>query len=166
MKTLLLILSLIMGSLAFSQSDKKPYQRFPGLPPLKILMSDSATFYTKEAIPPNLPVLIMLFSPDCSHCQHETEEMMANREATKGLQIIMVTLDPLYKMNKFIADYKLNEMPNIMVGKDIYFTLPSFYDIKNLPYLALYNSKGEVFQTFEGTVSFSKVLDEFKKVVK
>ena len=56
-----------------------PYKRYPTLPPLQILLGDSTTKYTKEDLPRKKPVLFMLFSPDCSHCQHTAEEMLAKK---------------------------------------------------------------------------------------
>jgi len=58
-----------------------PYKRFPTLPPIQLLLGDSATKYTKENIPSKKPVLVLLFSPDCNHCQHTAEEMYNNRDA-------------------------------------------------------------------------------------
>lgn len=57
--------------------------------------------------------------------------------------------------------YELDEMPNLVAGKDIYFLLPPFYGLKNFPYMALYNKKGNLVPAFEGSMSIKKVMEEF-----
>ena len=165
MKYLFAISLLLVSIFGYSQVDSTtpPYKRFPTLPPLKLLLSDSTTFYSKDQIPTNKPVLFMLFSPECSHCQHETEELVAHKDDLKDIQIVMVTLHPLWMMNDFITNYKLKELPNVVVGKDIYYTFPSFYNIHNLPFLAMYNKDGKLITVFEGALGMDKVAEIFKK---
>ena len=139
-----------------------PYKRFPTLPPIQLLLGDSVTKYTKENIPGKKPVLVMLFSPDCNHCQHTAEEMYKNKEALKDIHIVMATVLSLYEMNGFMKKYKLNEMKNVVAGKDIYFLLPPFYAIKNFPYMAMYNKKGNLIMGFEGSMGIDKVIKVFK----
>ena len=139
-----------------------PYKRFPTLPPIQLLLGDSVTKYTKENIPGKKPVLVMLFSPDCNHCQHTAEEMYKNKEALKDIHIVMATVLSLNEMNGFMKKYKLNEMKNVVAGKDIYFLLPPFYAIKNFPYMAMYNKKGNLIMGFEGSMGIDKVIKIFK----
>src|SRR5512138_1163450 len=108
MKSTLLFFTLSLFFISgFAQNDSTkvpPYQRYPTLPPIKILLSDSSTIYTKAQIPNDKPVLFMIFSPDCSHCQHETEELIAHMDELKDDQIVMITYHPLYMMKDFIAN--------------------------------------------------------------
>ena len=164
MKFLILALFTFSGFVTMAQIDstQPPYKRFPTVPPIQILLSDSTTFFKKEQILLHKPLLFMLFSPGCSHCQHETEELIAHKEAFKNIQIVMVTMQPLSEMKDFIANYKLNEWPNIVVGRDVYYTMPAFYNIHNLPFLAMYDKKGDLISTFEGSMPIEKVIDTFK----
>src|SRR6476619_2450389 len=123
----LLFVCLTLGGYAQVDSTTPPYKKFPSLPPVQLLLGDSTTIYSKKDIPGNKPVLVMIFSPDCSHCQHETEEILAHGEQLKNVHIIMATFHPLWQMNEFVTKYKLNEQPGITVGKDIYLLLPGFY---------------------------------------
>jgi thioredoxin-related protein len=165
MKFLCSLILVVLSFTAFSQAaDPEPaYKRFPTLPPLQLLLGDSATKYTKESIPKKKPVFIMLFSPDCSHCQHTAEEMIAHKEELKDLHIIMSTMHTVTQMNEFVQKYELNQLPNLTVGKDIYYILSGFYNIKHLPYMAFYNKKGALISTFEGGLPISKVLEIFKE---
>ena len=90
MKKLLLILFVLFSFSLCAQIDTTtpPYKRFPTFPPAKFLLSDSLTVFTKENILSNKAVLFMLFSPDCSHCQKSTEEIIANKEKLKDIQLL------------------------------------------------------------------------------
>jgi thioredoxin-related protein len=166
MKKRFSFLAIVLFSLsAFAQTADPqipPYKRFPTLPPIQILLSDSTTTYTKAQIPKNKPVLFMIFSPDCSHCQHETEEIKAHMEELKDVQIIMITFHPLWVMNDFISTYGLKEYTNIVVGKDVNYITMGFYQLHNLPYMAMYNKKGYLIEGFEGSLPIPKVIETFK----
>ncbi|MBD0376629.1 MAG: redoxin domain-containing protein [Flavisolibacter sp.] len=149
---------------AFSQIDtaRPPYQRYPTLPPMQLLLSDSATLFTKANLSKNKPVLLMLFSPECSHCQHTAEELQQYKEELKNIEIVMATMHSVTQMNQFIQTYRLNELPNVVVGKDIYYILPPFYNIRNLPFMAFYDKKGKLISVFEGSLPMQKVVAVFK----
>lgn len=162
---LLFFLSIAFVLTSFAQTDSTkipPYKRFPTLPPIQILLSDSSTMYTKAQIPGGKPVLIMIFSPDCSHCQHETEDLVAHMDELKNVQIVMITFHPLWMMKDFIDNYGLAKYPNIVVGKDINYITPGFYGISNIPYLAMYDKKGNLIEGFEGSLPIPKVIEILK----
>lgn len=159
--TLALALS-VFCTYAQQTATKAPYLRFPTLPPLQLLLGDSTTKYTRNDLPAKKQVLVMIFSPDCSHCQHTAEEMVQNREKLKNLFIVMATLHPLWQMNEFVEKYKLKQIPGLVVGKDVNYILPSFYGIRNLPYLAFYNKKGALITGFEGSMPLEKILATFE----
>lgn len=139
-----------------------PYKRFPEVPPFKLLKTDSASFFTKADLKKNRPVLLMLFSPLCEHCQHETEELLKNMNDFKKIEIVMATTMPFQDMKDFYAKYDLVHYNNIKVGQDIQYMLPSFYMVHNLPYLAMYDKKGKLLSTFEGTMKIEDLVKVFK----
>jgi thioredoxin-related protein len=138
-----------------------PYKRFPSPPPFQLLLGDSVTRYTKANLPKK-PLLLLIYSPDCTHCQHTAEEIIASKEDLKNIQIVMATISSIRDMNAFQKKYKLDKMSNVVAGKDIYFLLPPFYGMKNFPYLALYDKKGKLILGFEGSMSIKKVVEAFR----
>lgn len=164
MKFLLSICFLITSLASFAQIDTTTplYKRFPTLPPLQLVLSDSTTKYTKDNIPSKKPVLIMLFSPDCEHCQHEATDLVANKESFKNIQIIMVSTYPYYRLREFADNYGLSRLKNVVIAADPAYFLLTFYNIRNFPYMALYNKKGGLVETFEGTKPMETILASFK----
>jgi thioredoxin-related protein len=164
-KYILFFYALAFAQVGFAQGDsiQAPYLRFPNFPPVKLLMPDSISYFTKDKLPKKSPVMLMLFNPQCDHCQHETEEIIRSIGQFKNIQIIMVTSVPLSSMNEFREKYKLAAYENIIVAQDTHYFLPSYYMIHNLPFLAFYNKKKELISVFQGSMPIEKVLEELKK---
>jgi thiol-disulfide isomerase/thioredoxin len=139
-----------------------PYKRFPTVPPLKLLLLDSTSYFTKNDLKKNKPVLIIVFNPDCEHCKHETEALIKNIDSLKNIQIIMATIMPFDLMKSFYENYDLQRFQNIIVGKDVQYTLPSFYQMHFMPYLAMYDKKGNLLATFEGAMKIEDLIHTFK----
>jgi thioredoxin-related protein len=140
-----------------------PFKRFPTLPPFHLLKLDSSTYLTKEDVKKNHRTIIMYFSPDCDHCKHQTESILADFKKFKDIEIIMATYQPFEELKEFNEHYRMAEHPNIKMGRDEKFFLPPFYKIRNLPYLALYDKKGNLVTTFEGTQKIDTILAAFDK---
>lgn len=103
--------------------------------------------------------MLMLFSPQCEHCQHETEELIKNIDRFKKIQVVMATMMPFDSMMVFREKYGLAKYSNIIVGHDKGFFLPPFYNVRSLPFLAFYNRKKELISVFEGNMPMNQVLE-------
>ena len=134
-----------------SANANAPFMRFPTVPPFRLLKLDSATYLTKDDLKKNRKTMVMFFSPDCEHCKHQIEAILADFKDFRDIEIVMATYQPFSEMKDFNEHYKIYQHPNIMIGRDEKFVLPGFYRIRNLPYLALYDKKGNLITTFEGT---------------
>ena len=74
MKTVITFFVFLQVSiLGLAQQTDPPYKRFPTPPPLKLLLTDSSTIFTDKQLKKDTPLFLILFSPDCEHCQTETE---------------------------------------------------------------------------------------------
>jgi len=163
MKYLLLLLTTIMTFSAARSQALPPYQQYKTIPSVRLLSADSTGWELKAKLQKNKPVMMMIFSPECDHCKHETEELIKNIDKFRDIQIIMATPLPLKEMAAFAAHYKLHQYSNILVGKDYAFALPSYYNIKNLPFHAFYNSNKQLISGFEGSMSVPTILKIFGK---
>lgn len=164
---------LLLFSLAFSfvasalaqnnSSEEKPvYLRFPTVPQFTVYKAPDSTAFTRENLKRNRPVIIFVFSPECGHCQHETEMMIKNMEKLKGTQILMVTYLPYNEMIDFYNNYKLNRFSNITVARDAAFFFPVYFKVKNFPSFYIYDKKGDFKQFLEGDVAIDKIMDALK----
>jgi hypothetical protein len=166
MKKIICAVAIVCISLyakAQTAEPEAPYLRFPTVPPAKLLLPDSATYFTKDKLKKNQPTLYIVFNPGCEHCQHETKEITANIDKFKKINIVMATPESFDKMKTFYAEYKIADFPNIIMGRDEHFTLPSFFMMHNLPFMAFYNKSQKLISTHEGSFGVSKILAEFNK---
>ena len=164
-KILALAFTIIVSICSFAQKDSTfppPYRQVPTVPPFTVLQSDSSTLFKKTDLPKNKPLLIILFDPNCDHCQHETEDIIKNIDGFKNIQILMVTNADFADLKRFYNNYGLANYKNIVAGVEIKYFLATFFAIRNLPYLAMYDKKGNLITTFEGTMKPEKILEYFK----
>lgn len=129
-------------------------------PTLQLLQVDSSTL--TSGMLKRQPTLIMYFSPTCDHCQHQMDDMLAQAKALKHIQVVLATYQPFDEMVTFYHKYQLAKHSNYRLGRDVNFILPPFYDIRNLPFLALYNKEGKLITSFEGNVKVDKLIKAFE----
>ena len=148
---------------AQNDSLQPPYKRFPSVPPFKLMLTDSSTIFSKADLKKKTPLWIIMFSPDCDHCKHETEELVKQIDKFKKVQIVMATTYPVREIKKFYEQYALNRFPQITMGRDHYFLLPPFFDMHSFPFLAFYDKQGKLISVFEGNLPVEKVAELFAK---
>ncbi|MBX6379496.1 MAG: redoxin domain-containing protein [Thermoflavifilum aggregans] len=132
-------------------SDQPLFLRYPTIPHFSVITADGKTF-TEKDLKKNTPTLIFLFSVDCEHCHHETEDIVQHIKQFKGTQILMVTHFPVNDMIQYTHDYHLDQYPKIItVATDEKRWLLSFYRLHFFPGLYIYNSRQELVYHAEGT---------------
>ena len=163
MKNLLMIAMISIttsGLMAQADSTKPVFARYP-LPQFSILLPDSVNYFTKFDLPKGESTIIILFSPDCEHCQHETELIIKNIDKFKGTHIVMTTTLPFDKMKEFYNKYNLKDYPSITVGRDTRHFFGGYFSpaIHSVPFIAVYDSKETFKKVFDGGQKIEVLLD-------
>ena len=97
----------------------------PAIPSFDLLKVDSSSHITKADLLAKHKTLIMFFSPECTHCQHQTEDMIAAIDSLKDIQIVMATYQPFEEMVAFNQKYSIEKYKNIKLGRDIKYFFPT-----------------------------------------
>jgi thioredoxin-related protein len=140
------------------QNDTLPiYERFPNVPPFTIMTVPDSTAFSKDDLKKKKETIIMVFSPDCSHCQHETKELTEHMDMFKDVQIVMASPLDYHYILQFYKDYHIADYPNITMGRDGSYMLGTFYKITNFPSIFVYNKKGEFVKAFDGSYPIEKI---------
>ena len=159
-KSFFIFLAFFSVQQIYAQTDTTYlYLRFPSLPPINIIKAPDSIRFTKADLDKRTPTLVMIFSPDCGHCQHETEDLIAHMELFKKVQIVMATPLEYSYVKKFYADYKIADYPNMTMGTDPGYMLGTFFHVRSLPALFLYDKKGDFVKAFDGSVSALKIAE-------
>jgi len=161
-KLLLLPIVLFFCVAAFAQEDSTApvYERFPTIPQFTLYKAPDSTVFTRQDLQKRKPVVFMIFSPDCEHCQHETEMLLADINKFKNAQILMVTYLPYQDMIAFYKNYKIANYPEITMARDTKYYLPQFFKVRNLPSIFVYDKKGNFKKSFEGSINPDLISDE------
>jgi thioredoxin-related protein len=164
MKSFLFLCTVLLALNATASVDSIPaHLKGLKIPDFKLLLVDSTTNFYTENLDGKKNTLIMLFSPDCDHCQHQTEDIIRNIAAFKNTQIVMTTVLPFNQMKTFYETYRLQRFKNIIMGRDVLYFFSPYYRAQFTPYLALYNKKGELLYTNDGQVKIETLLAQLPK---
>ena len=146
-------------AIAFSQKDSTApiYLRFPTIPQFTVYKAPDSTAFSKSDLKKKKPVVFIIFSPDCEHCQHETEALLANINKFKNTQIVMITYLPYNEMIQFYKNYRIADYPQITMARDTKFFFPVFFKVRNLPSIFVYDKKGNFKKNFEGSVKIDLI---------
>jgi thiol-disulfide isomerase/thioredoxin len=161
LKTLsLVVIYTFFCSILFGQTaviTEPAYKRIPTIPPFNLVLVPDSVAFTKADLKTKKPVVIMIFSPDCDHCLHATENLIANINMYKKVQIIMVSSLSFGSIQKFSKNLELDKYPNIKVCYDASRFLGSFYEIKSFPSIYLYSKKGKLVGDFSEHPNFEEI---------
>jgi thiol-disulfide isomerase/thioredoxin len=159
MRIFTLLILLFAPFISKSQDTDAPYLKNPTLPNFSILQEDSSSWFTNRDIRKGVPVIIMLFSPDCDHCREQTTILTKNMAKLKNTEIVMSSFQPVSKIREFCREFNLHKYPNVHIGRDVKYFFGPFYRIKFAPLLAVYNKDGNLVKVFEGDTKIDKLVE-------
>jgi hypothetical protein len=168
MRSILTAVLLLYGCTYFTAAAQQttdtvpPYLKYKQLPAFQILMTDSSRSFNTYNIRKGKPSVLILFSPDCSHCEELTAMIRDSLQAFKEVNIVMATPFPLDQIKRFIAQTKLNQVSQITIGKDVTFFFWSFFQADTVPFIAVYDKN----KTFVTTITRLKKIDELLDVLR
>ena len=160
MKQLLSLWVLLFSFIVISAQSKPDENDKPlVVPTFSVNKIPDSTILTQNEIRKDQPLLIMYFSPDCEHCQKETKELLAYKEELKDVQILMLSVYPISKINEFYQDYGLSKMPNIILAQDLNYVLARKFHMRTFPSLFLYGKDGKLLYWVSGNAPIPTVLE-------
>lgn len=162
MRFIFLVLLSCIPAIAFLQPSKDkeaPYFKNNGYPDIQLLLTDSATVFTKTSLPADKTVAIIFFSPDCEHCQHTVNEMIPKMDSLSNLVMVWngPSYIPLADVKAFYEKYQLANYSNIVMGKEVNYFLPLHYRIEVTPYAAIYKN-GKLFTEFRKSIEVADLI--------
>lgn len=162
MKRYLIILCLcylpafLHAQTAAPTEDQPGYLKYPDIPNYQLTLPDNHVI-TKSDLKRNVNTILIIFSVDCDHCKHLTEELLKNIDKFKKTQILMVTPFPVDQMREYYDTYKIKNYPNIIMASEPSRQIMYFYNLHYFPGLYIYNKKQQFVKGFEGTVKLDSL---------
>lgn len=120
------------------------------LPKFDLLLIDSTTHLNTSDIPSGEPLVVIGFSPYCTHCQAETRDLIKHMRQLQRSRIYFVTAFPFSSMKEFYKVFKLGKYPNIIMGRDTGDYFLKYFKANGVPYTAIFDSKKRLKQVMPG----------------
>lgn len=138
-----------------------PYKQYGIITPAPLTLYDGHTF-SKNDLPRNRAVLVFVFSVECDHCAHMTEDILKNIEKFKDVTILMITPFKLERMKPWYDEHKIGNYKNIIMAAEPTRQIMSYYDLYNFPGAYIYDKKHKLVANYEGSVKLETILQHFK----
>ncbi|RFS20960.1 hypothetical protein DVR12_16545 [Chitinophaga silvatica] len=145
-----------------SSTTKPAYLQYPIIPAFPMTLPDGHVI-TKNDLKKNVKTLVFVFSVDCDHCKHLTEEMLQNIDKFKNTQVLMVTPFKVDQMKEYYEQYKIKDYPNIIMASEPTRQIMYFYDLHYFPGLFIYDKKHQLVKGLEGDVKVDTLLSYLNK---
>ncbi len=164
MKKVTTLLSVCIVSLFASMSllaqenidPNAPFLKDKNLPKFTLNLTTGKSFNNSQ-IPKTKYTCIIIFSPDCSHCQDEATELTKNADKFKSVFFIWNSYKDMADIKVFATKYGLDKQSNVIVGRDPEFSIPVFFRPRMTPFVALYE-KGQLLKVYEQGVKVPELL--------
>ncbi len=88
------------------------------MPEFSFMIERQNSFSNKDIDNSKSRIIINHFSPNCEHCQYMAGEFIKDSLKLRDVQIVMITSADSINTAKFIMDYKLSLLPNIIISRD------------------------------------------------
>lgn len=111
------------------------------LPSFDILLPDSTTHLNTADIPAGKPLVLIIFSPYCTHCQQETKNIIGHIDKFSKAQLYFVTPFSYGEMKMYYNFFKLSKYSNVIMGTDLKGSFLPYFKAPGVPYTVVFDSK-------------------------
>ena len=125
------------------------------LPDLPLTMRDGAKKLASELTG---NVALILFQPDCDHCQREAADISRNIDGFKDFQLYLISSAPLEEVIQFAREYDLESREQVHLGTTTVSEILRNFGPIDAPSIYLYGKDGRLIQSFNGEVAIEVVL--------
>lgn len=136
---LTVFISVFIGSCA-KEPKKEPFVEALKMPNFRLATMVDSTMILSKDIPKEGLVMLKYFSPDCNHCQDEVKLLLAKKDSLSHIKTIWMSGNwaTLKDIKLFAETYELEQLNPMYIGKDIASNLVMYYDLKAVPFAAVY----------------------------
>jgi len=128
---------------------------------LKRLPSLSAVRYTNPTSSVMLndkPTVIILFDPDCEHCQYEATQIRQQQAAFAHTSVYWLTTQPLNKARAFAQQYGLDTLSMMHVGALTREEAYQAFGPTGVPHIFIYGADKRLRKEYKGEVKVEAIL--------
>jgi peroxiredoxin len=158
MKKLLWIV-FVVSLVACSKPERKQTETVAttpnDLPNMVITLADGNTVEAKKL---SGKTVLILFQPDCDHCQHEARKIGENITAFRDHAVYFVSASSMDEIKAFANDYKLAGIPNVIFGQTTTTSVLDNFGPIQAPSIYIYSQSGKLTKRFNGQTDIGEIL--------
>lgn len=124
------------------------------LPFMPITLTDGKVVNVKDF---SGKIILILFQPDCDHCQHEAVDIEKELAAFRDYTLYFVSAAPMPQIEQFASTYKLKGKDNVLFGNTAAENVLNHFGPIPAPSIYIYNDK-TLKQGFEGQTEVGKII--------
>jgi peroxiredoxin len=102
--------------------------------------------------------VLVLFQPDCDHCQREAAQIREHLDAFAGYALYFVSNAPPAEVARFAEEYQLAGTPNIHFATTTIEGILNTYGPVDAPSVYIYSGTGRLKKAFVGETSIEHIL--------
>ena len=102
--------------------------------------------------------ILILYFPDCDHCQREALEISNRLKAFEQYDLWFLTTDPFSKMDKFATDYKLNDQPNVYFAQITFEDVAAQFGGIATPSVYIYSESKKLVKAINGETPIEEII--------
>jgi hypothetical protein len=124
------------------------------LPFMPIALTNGTVVNAKDFTGKNI---LILFQPDCDHCQHEAVDIEKQLAEFNHYKLYFVSAAPLPEIEKFAVTYKLKGKENILFGNTAAENVLNHFGPIPAPSIYIYNEQ-TLKKSFEGQTDVNEII--------
>ena len=102
-------------------------------------------------------IVLVLFQPDCGHCQREAVEIRENLEAFDGYILYFISDAALPQLSKFAEEYELAGVSNIYFAQTTVNDIIQTLGPVEAPSVFVYSEEGRLVNSFIGETPIEQI---------
>lgn len=152
----------VLATAAMAQpatKDAPTFETYKKIPAYSLQDLSGGSFMANAVQQKNKTLVVVYFSPTCSHCISFTENLTASlKRFSRQVQFLFVSAYPVADIRSFAATQGLLKMPNFKMAFDADFALGRFYLLKEIPAIFVYNPQGKLARHFDSHVVMNDLI--------
>ena len=146
------LLILIIQACNTSTSEKSTTN---DLPAITLQMTDG-TFLPLKKIQGK--TLLVLFQPECDHCQQEAASMSKHSESFKNYQVYYISASSMIENQQFALEYGLSGLANFHFGSTSSDLILENFGSIPTPSIYVYSEEGDLKNEFIGQTPIDQII--------
>jgi peroxiredoxin len=138
------------------ETTPAPVQAANDLPTMPITFLDGTTVQAKSLTG---SLILILFQPECDHCQREAQEFQKNLGAFNNYTLYFVSSVGIPETEAFAKQYGLSGHANVKFGVTAVENVLNNFGAISAPSMYIYNGSGKLVKKFNGETDIQQILE-------